>query len=113
MPILAMALAVQAGAEDVSAPGADSAMTPAFTSDQVAAGVALYELHCATCHGPHMREPGGGYFDLRKFPPDRKPRFVNSVSNGKNSMPPWRSLLTQTDIDRLWAYVVAGEKDEQ
>ena len=67
-------------------------------------------MHCAQCHGQRMVDPGGGFFDLRTFPPDRKARFVNSVSNGKNSMPPWRSVLSPEDIDNVWAYVVAGEK---
>ena len=61
------------------------------------------------CHGEHMADPGGGYFDLRTFPPDQKARFVNSVTNGKNNMPPWRSVLSAEDIDSLFAYVVAGE----
>lgn len=35
---------------------------------------------------------------------------MNSVSNGKNSMPPWKSVLSQEQIGNLFAYVVAGEK---
>ncbi len=48
--------------------------------------------------------------DLRKFPHDQKSRFVNSVMKGKNTMPPWGDLLTAEDVDTLWAYVRAGEK---
>jgi len=56
-----------------------------------------------------MADPEGA-FDLRKFPRDQQTRFVTSVSKGKNSMPPWGGLLSAEDIDNLWAYVVAGEK---
>lgn len=58
-----------------------------------------------------MVEQGGGFFDLRTFPPAQRSRFFNSVSNGKNNMPPWRSVLTQEQIGNIFAYVVAGEKN--
>lgn len=58
-----------------------------------------------------MENPSGvGVFDLRAFPLDQRSRFFNSVSNGKNNMPPWRSLLSQEEIGFLFAYVAAGEK---
>ena len=82
----------------------------AFTPEQIAAGAKLYADNCAVCHGPNMVEPGGGFFDLRTFPPNQRSRFMNSVSNGKNSMPPWKSVLSQDQIGTLFAYVVAGEK---
>jgi mono/diheme cytochrome c family protein len=45
------------------------------------------------------------------FPKDSASRFRNSVSKGKNAMPPWGGLLKPEEIDALWAYVVAGEKN--
>jgi mono/diheme cytochrome c family protein len=85
--------------------------TPTFPQEQIVAGARLYADHCAVCHGTKMVDQGGGFFDLRTFPPAQRSRFFNSVSNGKNSMPPWRSLLTQEQIASLFAYVVAGEKN--
>jgi hypothetical protein len=35
-----------------------------------------------------MEDPGA-VFNLRKFPPDQRERFVNAVTRGKNQMPPW------------------------
>lgn len=52
-----------------------------------------------------------GVFDLRKFPRDQHDRFINSVTKGKNSMPPWGGLFKPEEIESLWAYVVAGEKN--
>jgi mono/diheme cytochrome c family protein len=49
-------------------------------------------------------------FDLRKFPSDQRERFINSVTGGKNQMPPWSDTFTQDQLDALWAYVTAGER---
>jgi mono/diheme cytochrome c family protein len=56
-----------------------------------------------------MLDPQGPA-DLRKFPPDEKNRFVTSVTKGKNQMPPWGDLFKADEIEALWAYVMAGEK---
>lgn len=83
--------------------------TPAIKPEQIKAGSAMYALHCAACHGPRMKDPEGA-FDLRTFPADQRSRFINSVTHGKSSMPPWGGLLKPDEIASLWAYVVAGEK---
>jgi mono/diheme cytochrome c family protein len=88
---------------------AEQPETPAVTPEQVKQGAGMYAQHCAPCHGPRMQDPEGA-FDLRKFPPDGYERFVRSVTNGKNSMPPWGGLFKRAEIDALWAYVSAGEK---
>jgi outer membrane biosynthesis protein TonB len=50
-------------------------------------------------------------FNLRAFPRDQKARFVESVTNGKNSMPPWGGLLSPGEIDALWAYLLSRQAD--
>ena len=80
-----------------------------FSPEQIRHGAQIYSQNCAPCHGPRMLDPNAA-FDLRKFPPDQKSRFVNSVNKGKNAMPPWGDLFKPEDIDALWAYVMAGEK---
>lgn len=74
-------------------------------------GAALFSQICSHCHGPHMVNPGTIAFDLRKFPHDDRARFFHSVRNGKNSMPPWKDVLTNNDIEALWAYVRTGGKE--
>jgi mono/diheme cytochrome c family protein len=81
-----------------------------FTPEQTKTGAGLYARHCAACHGVRMVNPEGAT-DLRKFPDDERERFINSVSKGRNSMPPWADLLTPDEIDALWAYVRAGENN--
>ncbi|WP_051243208.1 c-type cytochrome [Azohydromonas australica] len=70
-------------------------------------GHGMYKSFCQKCHGLDMVTPGGGFFDLRTFPLDDKPRFINSVTNGKRAMPAWGAVLKPGDIDALWAYVAS------
>lgn len=71
-------------------------------------GKSSFRKRCARCHGAGMVNPGVGVFDLRNFPRDDKPRFVDSVSNGKNAMPSWGAVLTPDDVDALWVYVTTS-----
>ena len=88
---------------------ASSVFAQDFPAEKIKLGADTFARHCAPCHGVRMKDPEGA-FDLRTFPKDQEGRFRNSVSKGKNSMPPWESLLKPEEIDALWAYVVAGEK---
>jgi mono/diheme cytochrome c family protein len=89
---------------------AQSARPPQkFTKKKIAQGADIFARNCSPCHGAHMDDPNGA-FDLRTFPADQHDRFVNSVTNGKNSMPAWGGVLKPADIEALWAYVLAGEK---
>ena len=89
--------------------GAQESQQPQFPQEQIDRGADIYSTYCVPCHGPRMDYPGGS-FDLRTFPPQQYTRFANSVSNGKNNMPPWGDLLQPADVEALWAYVVAGER---
>ena len=90
-------------------PAAQNADLEQFSREQIKKGAEIFALNCAPCHGSHMVDPQGA-FDLRAFPQEQHARFVNSVTKGKNSMPPWGELFKSDDIEALWAYVVAGEK---
>ena len=63
-----------------------------FPPAQIRKGSDIYAQNCSPCHGARMLDPNAA-FDLRKFPPAEKNRFVNSVTRGKNQMPPWGDLL--------------------
>jgi len=96
MMVLALALAWPARANDVP-------------PEQIARGADIYARNCSPCHGPRLIGDESA-FDLRTFPRDQRERFVNSVTRGKNAMPPWGDLLKPDDIDALWAYVMSGGK---
>src|SRR5689334_20194747 len=75
--------------------------------EQVRRGAEIFERNCSPCHGPRMQDPESA-FDLRKFPRNAHDRFVNSVTHGKNQMPPWGDMLKADEIEALWAYVLTG-----
>ena len=75
----------------------------------VAKGERTYENYCATCHGDQLVNNSAGLtYDLRRLGPDEHSRFVNSVQNGKNKMPPWKGVLDDIQIEQLWAYIQAS-----
>jgi mono/diheme cytochrome c family protein len=78
-------------------------------TDQIRKGAELYAVNCSPCHGPRMQGSESA-FDLRKFPSDQHDRFLNSVTRGKNQMPPWGDTFSTDQIEALWAYVTAGER---
>jgi mono/diheme cytochrome c family protein len=82
----------------------------AFPEEQVRIGAEIYSRNCAPCHGPRMMDSQVPV-DLRNFPPGERARFLASVTNGKNQMPPWGGLFKAEEIEALWAYVIAGEKE--
>jgi mono/diheme cytochrome c family protein len=86
-----------------------AAQDQTFSPQQIAAGAEIFARNCSPCHGPRMQDPESA-FDLRTFPPGEHDRFVRSVTNGKNQMPPWGGLLNGEDVEALWAYVSVGEK---
>ena len=79
-----------------------------FPLERIVAGAAIFSRNCSPCHGTRMQNPESA-FDLRTFPPGQHERFVNSVTRGKDQMPPWGGLLKPEDVEALWAYVMAGE----
>jgi mono/diheme cytochrome c family protein len=89
--------------------GVATAQDTSFPPEQVKRGAQTYSLNCSPCHGPRLYGEESA-FDLRTFPHDQRDRFINSVTRGKNQMPPWGGLLKPDEIDALWAYVVTGEQ---
>ena len=87
---------------------AQSAEEEQFPPEQIKRGAATFATFCSPCHGERMSNPE--LFDLKTFPPDQRSRFIDSVTNGKNAMPPWRGQLKPEEIEALWSYVAAGEK---
>jgi mono/diheme cytochrome c family protein len=75
----------------------------------IAKGERIYENYCATCHGEQLKNNSAGLsFDLRRLRSDDHSRFVNSVKNGKNKMPPWNGVLDEAQIEQLWSYIQAN-----
>jgi len=103
---LATALAVLL----MRSPAASAQDAQKFTPEQVRAGAEIYAVNCSPCHGSRMQEPGSA-FNLRTFPHDQRERFMTSIVRGKNQMPPWGDFFKPDQLEALWAYVVAGERN--
>jgi mono/diheme cytochrome c family protein len=86
--------------------GVALAAEPDQDQAKIDAGETVYNTRCAVCHGDDLFNTGNA-FDLRRLRADERPRFENSVRNGKNQMPPWKGVLSDTDIDVLWHYIRA------
>jgi len=104
--LAALALALitgrSAAADDTPRPAGG----PGSEAEQVQSGKALYAQHCSHCHGFGMVNAGNVVPDLREFPTDKKQRFADTVTHGKNNrMPPWSDVLSSAEIEALWAYV--------
>ena len=74
---------------------------------KIEAGENVYTTNCAICHGDQLVNTGQT-FDLRRLKDNDRPRFDNSVRNGKNQMPPWKGVLTDEEIDQVWHYIRAN-----
>ena len=89
-----------------------TALSPIATSSaqdaaKIEAGEDVYNTNCQICHGEQLVNTGQT-FDLRRLKDNERPRFENSVRNGKNQMPPWKGKLTDEEIDQLWHYIRAN-----
>jgi len=78
---------------------------------KIAAGERVYNNYCFTCHGDNLVSTGQT-FDLRRLRANERPRFENSVINGKGQMPPWRGVLSGEEIDQLWNFIRANANDK-
>ena len=92
-----LAAAVAVGLVTVAASGVAQDGPASFPPEQVKRGEAVYAKNCESCHGVGMVGPEWAT-DLKTFPRDGSRRFVDSVTNGKNAMPPWGDVLSRADI---------------
>ena len=78
---------------------------------KIQAGENVYNNYCFTCHGDRLVS-SGQTFDLRRLRADERPRFENSVNNGKGQMPPWKGVISNEEIDQIWHFIRAHANDK-
>ena len=71
---------------------------------KVEAGETVYGTYCAPCHGEGLRSTGQ-FPDLRRLRPSDRTKFETTVRDGRNQMPPWRGVISDEQIDQIWAYI--------
>ena len=64
----------------------------------------MYTQHCATCHGERLNATGAAP-DLKLLRADQRAQFESIVRNGKGQMPAWEGMVTDEEIDHIWAYI--------
>ena len=68
------------------------------------AGREVYVEHCAQCHGERLMATGSAP-DLKLLRADQRARFDDIVRDGKGQMPAWAGMITDEQIDQVWAYI--------
>jgi len=68
------------------------------------AGREVYAEQCAQCHGERLVATGSAP-DLTLLRADERGRFDAIVRDGKGQMPAWAGMITDEQIDQVWAYV--------
>jgi mono/diheme cytochrome c family protein len=112
MPITTINIVARARTYAITMAVLGAALPPITTASaqdaaKIEAGENVFNTNCAICHGDQLVSTGQT-FDLRRLKDNERPRFDNSVRNGKNQMPPWKGKLTDEEIDQLWHYIRAN-----
>ena len=88
--------------------GTAAAQESADDPAQVEAGMAVFEANCASCHSSDgTGSPAGRPLTDVALEADRDVH-VDSVTNGKNNMPAFGSVLSADEIDSVVSYVRLG-----
>jgi mono/diheme cytochrome c family protein len=74
---------------------------------KIEAGETVYNTNCAICHGDNLRS-SGQFPNLRRLTANDRAKFDTTVRNGRNQMPPWKDVLSDTEIDQIWHYIRAN-----
>jgi mono/diheme cytochrome c family protein len=97
---------MRSGVAALFASAALSGLSVQAVAASAEAGARIYGNYCENCHGQELQNTSQGVtFDLRKLRPDEHERFINSVTNGKKQMPPWKGVLDEDKMESVWAYI--------
>jgi mono/diheme cytochrome c family protein len=88
-------------------PVARAQETAAADKAKIEAGETVYNTNCAICHGDNLRS-SGQFPNLRRLTANDRAKFDTTVRNGRNQMPPWKDVLSDTEIDQIWHYIRAN-----
>ncbi len=83
------------------------------TANSIGNGKALFQTHCAVCHGPHGRGDGPAATGLNPRPSDlmqsarmlRDGVVAGVITDGRGAMPSFKAALTQPQIWDLTNFV--------
>ena len=79
-------------------------IAPAHAQSAEGAGREIYAEHCAQCHGERLMATGAAP-DLKLLRADQRARFDEIVREGKGQMPAFAGMISDEEVDRIWAYI--------
>lgn len=114
--IIAFALAafiIACGSDDSAqseAPASSSTTASAEPETPAADGKAIYKQYCVACHGLYGDMGASGAFNLQESELPIEER-VNVITNGRNVMTPFKSILSPEEIQAVAEYTLELSKD--
>ena len=79
------------------------------STDTAVLGQSVYTAYCVKCHGEDGKKGFMGAYDLSITTMD-KPNIVNIITNGKESMTPFKDVLNEQQIQAVAEYVQTLKK---
>jgi mono/diheme cytochrome c family protein len=101
-----------ASAHGDSATEAAEAAREAALAHQNPDGQKLYKQYCVTCHGLYGDMGASGAHDLTASALTVEER-IEVITNGRNAMTPFKSLLRPEQIEAIAAYTLELKRDEE
>ncbi|MCB0571251.1 MAG: c-type cytochrome [Phaeodactylibacter sp.] len=74
-------------------------------------GEKVYKTYCITCHGLYGNMGGGGAFNLQVSKLSVEERVL-VITNGRNAMTPFKTLLSPKEIEAVAAYTLKLKPDK-
>jgi mono/diheme cytochrome c family protein len=102
------------GAEESTDGSAEAERTTASTAEPAAPapdGEKIYKQNCIACHGLYGDMGASGAFNLQTSELTLEER-VNVITNGRNTMAAWGSLLKEDQIKAVAEYTMTLKKDQ-
>lgn len=103
----ALALLMACGSEP-----ANASTSAASTASAKPDGEKIYKTYCVTCHGLYGDMGGSGAHDLTKSTLSLEERVL-VITNGRNTMAPFKSLLDEKEIKAVAKYTQKLSKSEE
>ncbi|MBR9920989.1 MAG: cytochrome c [Bacteroidetes bacterium] len=104
---LALTFLIACGSESASDSTAAASATPAPPD-----GKKIYKINCVQCHGLRGNLGASGSFDLTSSDLSMEER-INVITNGRNTMMPFKSLLDEDEIEAVAKYTLELKVSEE
>lgn len=105
------ALIIACGSNDESESAASNTTASTESAAPAIDGKKIYKQYCVTCHGLYGDMGASGAFNLQTSELSVDER-VNVITNGRNLMTPFKSLLEPDEIKAVAEYTMELKADE-